>query len=51
MQARDAGQLVFVDESGTNLAMTPRTGRAPRGARVVGSTPRNHGPNTTLIAA
>ncbi|MDQ3655115.1 MAG: transposase, partial [Chloroflexota bacterium] len=43
--------LVFVDESGTNLAMTPRSGRAPRGARVVGVVPRNHGPNTTLVAA
>jgi transposase len=51
VQALDAEHLVFVDESGTNLAMTPRTGRAPRGERVVGSVPRNHGPNTTLIAA
>jgi transposase len=42
---------VFVDESGTNLAMTPRSGRAPRGQRVVGTAPRNHGPNTTVIAA
>lgn len=31
--------------------MTPRYGRAPRGERVVGSVPRNHGPNTTLVAA
>jgi transposase len=31
--------------------MTPRSGRAPRGVRVVGSVPRNHGPNTTLFAA
>lgn len=31
--------------------MTPRYGRAPRGERVVGSAPRNHGPNTTLVAA
>lgn len=42
---------MFVDESGTNLAMTPRYGRAPRGKRVVGRAPRNHGPNTTLVAA
>ncbi len=47
----DPAGLVFIDESGTNLAMTPRSGRAPRGQRVVGSAPRNHGPNTTLIAA
>ncbi len=51
IQARDPTQLVFVDESGTNLAMTPRSGRAPRGQRVVGTVPRNQGPNTTLIAA
>ncbi len=31
--------------------MTPRYGRAPQGQRVVGTVPRNHGPNTTLIAA
>ena len=47
----DPASLVFVDESGTNLAMTPRSGRAPRGERVVGTVPRNHGPNTTLVAA
>jgi len=40
-----------VDESGTNLAMTPRYGRAPRGQRAVGAAPRNHGPNVTLLAA
>jgi transposase len=47
----DPQQLVFVDESGTNLAMTPRFGRAPRGQRVIGTAPRNHGPNTSLLAA
>jgi transposase len=51
IQDLDPHQLVFVDESGTNLAMTPRYGRAPRGQRVVGAAPRNHGPNTTLLAA
>lgn len=47
----DPRKLVFVDESGTNLSLTPRYGRAPRGQRVVGSVPRNHGPNVTLLAA
>ena len=47
----DPAALVFVDESGVNLAMTPRYGRAPRGERVVGAAPRNHGKNTTLVAA
>ncbi len=51
MELADPALLVFVDESGTNLAMTPRYGRAPRGERVVGPVPRNHGPNTTLVAA
>lgn len=45
------GRLVFVDETGTNLSMTRRYGRAPRGQRVVGQVPRNHGPNVTLVAA
>jgi len=31
--------------------MTPRSGRAPRGQRVVGAAPRNHGPNVSLLAA
>lgn len=42
---------MFVDESGTNLSLTPRSGRAPRGQRVVGVVPRNHGPNVTVLAA
>ena len=49
--ALDPTDLVFVDESGTNTAMTPRSGRAPRGQRAVGTAPRNHGPNVTLLAA
>lgn len=47
----DPARFVFVDESGTNLSLTPRYGRAPRGQRVVGVVPRNHGPNVTLFAA
>lgn len=41
--------LVFLDETGTNTAMTPRYGWAPSGIRASGSAPRNHGPNVTLI--
>ena len=40
-----------MDESGANVAMTPRRARAPRGARAYGAVPRNHGENTTLVAA
>ena len=43
--------LVFVDETSTHTAMTRRRARAPRGERAVGRTPRNHGPNVTLLAA
>lgn len=47
----DPSRLVFVDETGTNLSLTRRYGRAKRGQRVVGQVPRNPGPNVTLIAA
>ena len=46
-----ATALVFVDETGSHTHMTPRTSRAPRGQRAYGAAPRNHGKNTTLIAA
>jgi transposase len=42
-------QLVFLDETGTNTAMTARYGWAPRGVRATGPAPRNHGPNVTLV--
>jgi transposase len=44
-------QLVFVDETGSNITLTPRYGRAPRGERCQGQVPRNWGLNTTLLAA
>lgn len=47
----DPGQLVFVDETGSNITLTPRYGRAPRGQRCRGQVPRNWGHNTTLLAA
>jgi transposase len=46
-----ADQLVFVDESGTTIMLTPAYGRAPRGARCLGRVPRNWGLRTTLLAA
>jgi transposase len=42
---------VIIDESGTNLNLTPRFARAPRGERAYGTVPRNTPPNTILIAA
>lgn len=43
--------LVFLDESGVNLAMTQRCGWAPKGQRVVSFAPRNWGDNLTFVAA
>jgi transposase len=42
---------VFVDETGTNRALTPRYARAPRGERAHGRAPAQRGENLTLIAA
>jgi transposase len=47
----EAKQWVFVDESGSNIALTPLYGRAPKGQRATESVPRNRGKNTTLIAS
>lgn len=43
--------LVFIDETGSNIALTPLYARAPKGERARGQVPRNRGKNTTLIAA
>lgn len=52
-QARQLAKqdLVFVDETGATIALTPLFARAPRGQRAVGKVPRNYGANTTLIAS
>jgi hypothetical protein len=47
----DVRQLVFIDECGSNIALTPRYGWALKGQRATGSVPRNRGKNTTLIAS
>jgi transposase len=47
----DAGRLVFVDESGANITLARRYGRAPKGERSPGHAPRNYGENLTLVAA
>jgi transposase len=46
-----AKQLIFLDECGSNIALTPLYARAPKGERARGSVPRNRGKNITLIAA
>ena len=51
MKQVDAGRLVIVDECGSNIALTPLYGWAPKGERAHGSVPRNRGNNTTLLAS
>jgi transposase len=45
-----AERLIFLDECGSHIALTPLYARAPRGQRAYGSVPCNRGKNTTLIA-
>ena len=42
---------MFVDESSTNIALTPRYARAPKGERARAKAPRNWGKNVTLISS
>lgn len=41
----------FIDESGTNIAMTRLFGRAQRGQRVSDAVPKNYGDNITLLGS
>ena len=43
--------LKFIDESGCNIAMTRRYGRARHGARVHDAVPKNFGRNVTILGA
>lgn len=47
----DLADVVVLDEFGSNLDMTPRYTRGPRGVRAVASVPRNTPPNTTTISS
>jgi len=47
----EATRLVFVDESGFRLNLTPTYAYAPSGERAYGSVPKNRGENTSLLAA
>jgi transposase len=51
MKEQEAKAFVFVDECGSNIALTPLYARAPKGQRATDSVPRNRGKNTTLIAS
>jgi transposase len=47
----DPDRLVFIDESGANVTLVPRYGRAPRGSRCAGTQPRGHYRHLTLFAS
>jgi transposase len=47
----DARRFKFIDEAGSNLALTRLFGRAPKGERVRESVPRNYGQQTSIISA
>lgn len=51
MQGILAKDLIFIDESGINLALTRLYGRAPRGKRAHGKRPQKRGKNVSLIGA
>jgi transposase len=46
-----AARLKFIDESGSNLALTRLFGRAAPGERVCEGVPQNYGENVTMLAA
>ncbi len=46
-----AERLKFLDESGSNLALTRLYGRAAPGVRVSEGVPQNYGENVTMLAA
>jgi hypothetical protein len=47
----DASKLVFIDECGSNIALTRLYSRSPQGTRAYGSVPRNRRANITLLAS
>jgi transposase len=47
----DAEQLIFIYESGCNIAMKPARAWAPQGERAMAHRPMNWGDNITLIGA
>ena len=51
MSGVDAKQLVVVDETGSNIGLTPLYAWALKGERAYGSLPRNAGKNTTFLAS
>ena len=50
-QSLDARGLVFVDEMGTNISLSPLYAWAAKGQRAYWSVPRNRGANTTVLSS
>src|SRR5215213_9803591 len=50
-QSLDARSLVFVDEMGTNISLSPLYGWSRKGERAYCSVPPNRGKNTTLLSS
>ena len=51
MRGLTADDLIFIDESGVNLALTRLYARSLKGTRAYGSRPHNRGKNVSLISA
>ncbi len=47
----DARSVVFVDEMGTNISLSPMYGWSKKGERAYCSVPRNRGKNATLLSS
>jgi len=47
----EAKRLLFVDEMGTNISLSPLYAWAPKGERAHWSVPRNRGSNTTVLSS
>jgi transposase len=48
--ALDPDKIVFIDETGTNTAMTRLRGRCKRGKRLIGRAPHGYWKTTTFVA-
>ena len=51
IQGSQAKDLIFIDESGINLALTRLCARSPKGQRARGARPHKRGKNVSLIGA
>lgn len=49
--SENLSRLKFLDEAGSNLAMTRLYGRAAKGERVIETIPQNYGENVTMLAS